>query len=73
MGLTIIWVIVFYLLLIDSIGANIVSWFGLEKWWKGNFRLFSRYFPVAKGWTILYLALVLFIGYIIHNFVTPLL
>lgn len=56
--------IVFYLLLVDSIGANLLSWGGVgEKWYK-NLRLFSRYFPATKGWTIYYLLLVLWIGYL---------
>ncbi len=67
-----IWVIVFYLLLIDSLGANAMSWLGLKKWYQGNFSAFARYFPATKGWTTYYLILVLIIGYLIHNFVTPL-
>ncbi len=65
-------VFVFYFLLIDSIGANAVAWLGLRKWYAGNFRLLSRYFPATKGWTTYYFVLVLFIGYTIHNFVSPL-
>ena len=72
MELTTIWLILFYVLLIDSIGANIVSWFGFRKWYRANFRLASRYFPATKGWTGFYLAFVLFVGYLLHSFVVPL-
>ena len=58
--------IIFALLFIDSIGANLVVWLGSEKWYKKEFRTISRLFPMAKGWTGLYLALVLFIGYLIY-------
>ena len=57
-------VVVFWILLVDAIGANIVAWPG-NSWYKEHFRLFSRWFPATKGWTALYLALVLFIGYLI--------
>lgn len=53
--------IIFYLLLIDSIGANLVAWFG-HTWYTSHFRLMSRYFPVAKGWCVAYFVLVLWIG-----------
>ncbi len=69
---TTIWIVVFYLLLIDSVGANIVSWFGFRKWYQGNFRIMSKYFPVTRGWTTYYLILVIIIGYILHSFVVPL-
>lgn len=56
--------IIFYLLLIDSIGANLLTWGGVgDKWYK-NLRLVSRYFPATKGWTTYYLILVLWIGYL---------
>ncbi len=58
-------IIVFYLLLIDSIGANLLSWGGQRKWYQKNFRIFSRYFPATRGWTTYYLILVLFIGTLI--------
>ena len=57
-------VIIFWLILLDSLGANIIAWLGKVKWYHHNFRLISRYFPLAKGWTTYYLALVLWIGYL---------
>ncbi len=65
-------VIIFYFLLIDSVSANIVAWSGLKKWYQGNFTIFSRYFPITKGWAGYYLLLVVFIAYIINIFVKPL-
>ena len=60
-----IYAIIFYLLLIDSLGANLVTWFG-GKWYTKHFRLLSRYFPAVKGWTTYYMVLVLFIGYLMY-------
>jgi len=57
-------IVAFFILLVDAIGANIVAWSG-KNWYKEHFRLLSRYFPATKGWTALYLALVLYIGYLI--------
>jgi hypothetical protein len=42
-------------------------WFGGDKWYVHHFRLFSRYFPPAKGWMTFYLILVLFIGYLLRQ------
>jgi|TARA_B100001079_G_C16277983_1_gene455173 hypothetical protein len=72
MEITTIWIIAFYLLLVDSLGANIVSWLGFRKGYKGNFSIIARYFPATRGWTTYYLILVLLIGYLVHNFVAPL-
>ena len=55
--------IIFYLLLIDSILANIIAW-GNQEWYVRHFRVFSRYFPITKGWTSAYLILTLYIGYL---------
>ena len=57
--------IVFYLLLIDSIGANILSWGGAQNWWNKHLPFISRHLPITRGWTTYYLLLVLFIGYLI--------
>ncbi|MAF59471.1 hypothetical protein CL631_01330 [bacterium] len=59
--------IVFFVLLIDSIGANLVSWCGGDKWYSKHFRLFSRYFPATKGWTTAYLILVLWVGNLLYR------
>jgi len=53
--------IIFYLLLIDSIGANLIAWFG-EKWYTKHFHFFARLFPAIKGWAFYYLILVIWIG-----------
>ncbi|MCL5011835.1 MAG: hypothetical protein M1320_00210 [Patescibacteria group bacterium] len=55
-------VIVFALLLIDSISCNAIAWTGEERWYHKHFRVFSRYFPATKGWCTYYLILVLWIG-----------
>jgi len=55
--------IIFYLLCVDSIGANLVAMFG-QKWYLKHFRLISRIFPPAKGWALYYLILTLLIGWL---------
>lgn len=56
--------VIFYLVLIDALSANILAWIG-EGWYLHHFRHISRYFPVAKGWTAYYLVLVLWIGWLL--------
>jgi len=55
-------IVLFTLLLIDSMGAILVAWFG-QKWWTDLFAPVAKYFPAAKGWSILYFTLVLMLGY----------
>jgi len=58
--------IIFYLILLDSVGANLTA-FCCGKWYKKNFKTFSKYFPVVQGWTIWYLILVLWIGFSLNR------
>jgi len=59
--------ILYALLVIDSVGAVLMSWLG-RKWWFQVLGPMAKYFPPAKGWTLLYLILVLFIGYLLGYF-----
>ena len=59
------WVVIIYtLFLIDSIGAVVMSWFG-QKWWIDYAGPVAKYFPPAKGWTMIYFCLILVIGYLL--------
>lgn len=55
--------IVFYLLLLDSLTLNVLVWSERTGFTK-QLRTFSRYFPLTKGWAVWYLLLVLWIGYL---------
>ena len=57
--------IIFYLVLIDSICANIAVWCSpkLMKWYTKYWAKFAKEFPLARGWTIFYFVLVVWIGY----------
>ncbi len=59
-------VIIFYILLVDSISATLTMWIS-EGWYTRHFRIVSRFFPPAKGWVTWYLVLVLFAGWILWN------
>ena len=54
--------IIWYLLLLDSIGANITAWF-FSGWYKKNFKGIWKHFPASKGWCGYYLILILWVGY----------
>lgn len=56
--------VVYVLLLIDSMGAILVAWFG-RKWWLQSVGPLAKYFPPAKGWAVLYFILVLVIGHLL--------
>jgi len=57
--------IVFWLLLVDSIIANAIAWSNKRDYFN-KYRFFKRYVPITKGWTVWYLLLTLFIGYLIY-------
>lgn len=59
--------IIFVILIIDSVGANLVAWTSGKRWYREQMRSFSRLFPAAKGWTTYYLILVLWIGVILYR------
>lgn len=58
--------IIFYFLLIDSVGCNLVVWFGAQ-WYTKHLNVFGRFFPPAKGWATYYLVLVLWLGWIMYG------
>jgi len=58
--------IIFFLLLVDSIGCILIFWLG-EKWYVKHFRWLSRIFPPAKGWAFYYFILMLWIGSLVYR------
>ena len=63
----IIFIVVFYFLLLDSIVANIIAWTDWDRWYYRTFHLISRYFPITRGWTTYYLILVLWLGVVMFS------
>lgn len=59
--------IVFYILLIDAVGANILAWSNGQRWWQKNLQIISRNFPMARGWTTYYLVVVIIMGIMLHK------
>jgi len=57
--------IIFWVLLIDSLTAVYIAWFGNKDYFN-KFTFFKRYIPITRGWTVWYIVLVLFIGYLIY-------
>ena len=55
--------IIWYVVLIDSVVANLMVWFSLKfmNWYKKIW--FAKFFPMTKGWAAFYFILVLWIGY----------
>jgi hypothetical protein len=58
--------IIFYVIFIDAISANLLVLFGSE-WYVRHFRTLSRWFPAAEGWALYYLALVLWVGSLLYR------
>ena len=54
--------IIYYAVLLDSIGANIMISF-FPNWYKKNYKGIYKHFPATKGWALMYLVLVLWVGY----------
>jgi len=58
--------IVYYGFLLDSVGANILSWC-YPGWNKKHNKGIWKHLPVTKGWTLIYLVLVLWIGWALYR------
>lgn len=54
-------VILFWLVVLDSVICNVMVWFGAS-WYLHHFRVISRTFPPSRGWATVYLLLVVWIG-----------
>jgi len=54
--------IIWYLFLLDSLGANIFVWAGYGAKFKKKYKRLSKHLPLTKGWALIYLILVLWIG-----------
>tara|TARA_Y100000034_G_C6580626_1_gene251900 strand:- start:163 stop:375 length:213 start_codon:yes stop_codon:yes gene_type:complete len=60
--------ILYYLFLIDSLFANIFSWFYSDVGKKNKqLKKFYRYFPLTKGWSGLYLLIMLWVGFSLYR------
>ena len=57
---------IWYTILLDSIGANIVAWFFAD-WYRGKFKTLHKHFPATKAWCFVYLALVLWVGCVLYR------
>ncbi len=57
---------IWYLVLLDCIGANLVACFFAD-WYSDKFESLHKYFPLTKFWTFLYLALVLWAGWLLYR------
>ena len=54
--------IIWYLFLLDSLGANFMIWLGYGNKFKKKFKGFAKHFPPTKGWAFLYLLIVIWVG-----------
>lgn len=59
--------IIFYLLLMDALGANYLAWSGKQSWWQQHLAPIARFIPLARGWTTYYLTLVLMMGTMLYR------
>ena len=57
---------IWYAILLDCIGANIVAWF-CNDWYREKFKTLHKYFPATKGWCFVYLVLVLWVGCVLYR------
>ncbi len=61
--------IIWYLFVIDSLGANIAVWLFPKSvtWYKKKLPRVSKHLPLTKGWAFIYLGLVLWVGYMLFG------
>jgi len=61
--------IIWHLFVLDSIGANIAVWFfpSFTKWYKKKMPSLYKHLPLTKAWALVYLVLVLWVGYVLYR------
>lgn len=60
---TTIEMILYILVLTDAIFANVAAWGTFGEELTKHYGVFSKYFPITRGWTTYYLVMVLWIGW----------
>ncbi|MFP6886616.1 MAG: hypothetical protein VB997_03610 [Opitutales bacterium] len=63
--------IVWWLIVADCCGYNLVAWMGKE-WYETKFGRYSRIFPVTKAFGVFYAALVVWLGTALYRAGAPL-
>jgi hypothetical protein len=58
--------ILWYLFLLDSIGANLMAWF-FRNWYENKWKRIPRHFPATKSWCLAYLCLLLWLGFALQR------
>lgn len=59
--------IIFYILLLDALVANLLAWSGKQHWWQTHFGAIATHFPLARGWTVYYLVLIMLLGIALYQ------
>ncbi|MFH1787604.1 MAG: hypothetical protein ABH811_02335 [archaeon] len=56
--------IIYCLFFLDSLGAVLIAFFspGFVKYYNKRYKKLSKHLPLTKGWALVYLTLVLWIG-----------
>ncbi len=54
--------ILYYLVLVDAIVANLIAWSGYGTILNKRYTIFGSFLPITKGWTAYYLVLVIWLG-----------
>ena len=58
--------IIWYAVLLDSVAANFVAWF-YPQWYETKLPWLHRFLPLKKSWCLVYLALTLWLGCVLHR------
>lgn len=60
-------VIIWYLLLLDAVIANTLAFSKKQHWWQIHLGTIAQHFPLARGWTLYYLFLVILMGILLQQ------
>lgn len=55
-----------YILMIDCMGANLAAWFWKD-WYDKNLGYFLSYFPLTKAWCLAYLVMTSWLGSVLFR------
>ena len=58
--------IIWYLMLLDAIGAVLVTLFFAD-WYREKFETLHKHFPLTRAWCLVYLGLVCWAGWLLYR------
>ena len=58
--------VIWFAVMLDAVVTNLIAWF-CPQWYKTKLPGLHRFFPLKKSWCLVYLALTIWLGFVLHR------